>query len=69
MEAHNIEAQAKRSSVPMWIRKLWCKLLGDKAVVAHIDITEDLMMLVLDKLLEFGSHKQNDWSFASSRGE
>jgi len=68
MEAHNIEAQAKRSSVPMWIRKLWCKLLGDNAVVTHIDITEDLMMLVLDKMLEFGSHKK-DWSFASSRGQ
>ena len=52
----------------MWIRKLWGKLFGDKTVT-HIEITEDLMMLVLDKLLEFGSHKQNDWSFASSRGE
>jgi len=52
----------------MWIRKLWCKLLGNKAVVTHIEITEDLMMLVLDKMLEFGSHKK-DWSFASSRGQ
>jgi hypothetical protein len=51
----------------MWIRKLWVKLLGDKTVT-HIKITEDLMMLVLDKLLEFGSHKK-DWSFASSRGQ
>jgi len=68
MEAHNIEAQAKRSSVPMmWIRKLRCKLLGDKAVT-HIEITEDLMMLVLDKMLEFGSHNK-DWSIASSRGQ
>ena len=49
----------------MWIRKLWVKLLGDKAVT---EITEDLMMLVLDKMLEFGSHKK-DWSFASSRGQ
>ncbi|KAG2556059.1 hypothetical protein PVAP13_8NG066400 [Panicum virgatum] len=66
MEAYNIEAQAKRSFVPiMWIRKLWVKLLGDKAVTG---ITEDLMMLVLDKLLEFGSLKK-DWSFASSRGQ
>ncbi|PAN41439.1 hypothetical protein PAHAL_8G044100 [Panicum hallii] len=67
MEVCNIEAHARTSSVPMWIRKLWVKLLGDKTVT-HIKITEDLMMLVLDKLLEFGSHKK-DWSFASSRGQ
>jgi hypothetical protein len=51
----------------MWIRKLWGKLFGDKTVT-HIEITEDLMMLVLDKLLEFGSDTK-DWSFASSRGQ
>ncbi|XP_039776138.1 uncharacterized protein LOC120643738 [Panicum virgatum] len=67
MEACNIEAQAKKSSVPMWIRKLWGNLFGDKTVT-HIEITEDLMMPVLDKLLEFGSDKK-DWSFASYRGQ
>jgi len=51
----------------MWIHKLWGKIFGDKTVT-HIKITEDLMMLVLDKLLEFGSDTK-DWSFASSRGQ
>ncbi|OEL31367.1 hypothetical protein BAE44_0007613 [Dichanthelium oligosanthes] len=66
-EAYNIEAHARTSSVPKWIHKLSSKLLGDKRVT-HIGISENLKELVLDKLLEFGSHKE-DWFFASSRGQ
>ncbi|XP_071681759.1 uncharacterized protein [Lolium perenne] len=51
------------SLVPQWISKH----LYDKTIT-HIDIYENLKKSVLDKLLEFGTRKE-DWNFASFRGQ